>query len=386
LTAAGLVSGAVFADLNQDGAPDLVLACEWGPIRVLRNENGRLIEITESLRLGKILGWWNGVAVGDLDGDGRLDIVASNWGWNTRYRGTADHPRRLDFGSIDAAGQLGLIESCFDPALQAYVPERDLRVLGMGMPILRDRFRSHQQFAETTLHQLLGRDPASTPHLDANTLASTVFLNRGDHFEPRPLPAEAQWAPAFAVCIADFDGDTREDIFLSQNFFATQPLTPRCDAGRSLLLLGDGQGGFQPQPGQESGLLVYGEQRGAASADFDHDGRTDLVITQNGGATRLFRNRTARPGLRITLQGGALNPRAIGATLRLKAGDRALPARVLTAGSGYWSQDGWAQVLSAPAGTLTVLVRWPGGAETTSQVPQDATAVTIRPDGSLSEP
>jgi hypothetical protein len=163
---------------------------------------------------------------------------------------------------------------------------------------------------------------AKMQKLTASTLETTVFLNRKDHFEARPLPAEAQFTPTFGICVADFDGDGDEDIFLAQNFFAFRVEEARLDAGRGLLLRGDGKGGFEPMPGQTSGIKAYGEQRGAAVADFDHDGRVDLAVTQNGAATKLFRNTHARPGLRVRLVGASGNPDGVGAMLRLKFGDR----------------------------------------------------------------
>src|SRR5262249_13850337 len=149
--------------------------------------------------------------------------------------------------------------------------------------------------------QVLGPAKSVAHELRANTLASTLFLNRGNRFEPQPLPFEAQLAPAFAAVVADFDGDGLEDVFLSQNFFPNQPEVPRYDAGRGLLLLGDGTGRLRAVPGQESGIKVYGEQRGAAAADFDHDGRMDLVVTQNGAVTKLYHNVGAKPNLRLRL-------------------------------------------------------------------------------------
>ncbi|PYK97263.1 MAG: hypothetical protein DME19_16945 [Verrucomicrobia bacterium] len=89
--------------------------------------------------------------------------------------------------------------------------------------------------------------------------------------------------------------------------------------------------------GQESGVKVYGEQRGAALCDYDGDGRVDLVVTQNGAQTKLYHNVGARPGLRVRLKGPAGNPRGIGAQLRLMFGPRPGPVRELHAGSGYWS-------------------------------------------------
>src|SRR6185436_14642405 len=126
--------------------------------------------------------------------------------------------------------------------------------------------------------------------LEITTLASMIFLNRGERFEARLLPREAQIAPAFGVNIADFDGDGAEDIFLSQNFFAMRLEDFRLDAGRGLWLRGDGAGHFRAVPGEESGVKIYGEQRGSAIGDFDEDGRIDLVVGQNGGPTRLYHN------------------------------------------------------------------------------------------------
>jgi hypothetical protein len=153
--------------------------------------------------------------------------------------------------------------------------------------------------------------------LQANTLASMAFLNRGDHFEAVLLPREAQFAPAFGICVADMDGDGNEDVFVSQNFFAVNTDNARCDAGRGLWLRGDGTGKLTAVSGQESGVKVYGEQRGAAVCDYDGDGRVDLVVTQNGNATKLYHNVRAKAGLRIRLNGAAGNPRAIGAKVRL---------------------------------------------------------------------
>src|SRR5439155_24144968 len=148
---------------------------------------------------------------------------------------------------------------------------------------------------------------------DIVTFDNMAFINRGDHFEAHPLPTEAQVAPAFYAGIADFDGGGREDVFLSENFYPTAPGLPRYDEGRGLLLTGDGNGGLDPVPASRSGILVYGDQRGAAYADYDKDGRLDLVVSQNGSTTRLLHNRGARPGLRVRLAGPASNPDAVGA-------------------------------------------------------------------------
>src|SRR5581483_11968067 len=121
------------------------------------------------------------------------------------------------------------------------------------------------------------------------------------------------------------------------------------DTGRGLLLLGDGKGGFRAMTGQQSGIVVYGDQRGAAYADYDGDGRLDLAVSQNGAATRLFHNKTAKPGLRVRVQGPATNPDGVGTQLRVVYGDRMGPVREIEAGSGYWSQNGATQVFGLSA-------------------------------------
>ena len=168
------------------------------------------------------------------------------------------------------------------------------------------------------------------------------------------MPREAQLSAAFSLNVADMDGDGNEDVFLSQNFFATHPSTPRLDAGRGLWLRGDGKGNLRSVPGQESGVTVYGEQRGAALCDYDGDGRVDLVVTQNGAETKLYHNVSAKPGLRVKVRGPPGNPSGIGAVLRLKFGERLGPAREIHAGSGYWSPP---TRISLPVGTKTTAPR-----------------------------
>ena len=399
----GLVSGAVWSDLDGDGYPELILACEWGPIRIFHNDHGRLTPWDPPIQsstldgragvlpehsgvqptLNQLTGWWNGVTTGDVDGSGRMTIIASNWGLNTPYQASPEHPALLYYGDTSGRGTLDLIEAQYDPALNAVVPRRMRNLVAVAIPDLLARFPTQKSFSEATVAQVLGDQQPLVRQVQAGCLQSMVLLNRGDRFEIRPLPPEAQFAPAFSVNIADFDGDGFEDVFLSQNFFANQPEIPRYDAGRGLLLKGDGTGNFRPVPGQQSGIRVYGEQRGAAVGDFDQDGRVDLAVTQNAATTKLFHNVTAKPGLRVRLAGPRGNPTGIGAQIRLRFGSRSGPVREIHAGSGYWSQDSAVSVLSTPEPPSGIWVRWPGGKEITVPMSADAREIEVGQSGSV---
>jgi hypothetical protein len=393
----GLVSGAVFADLNGDGWPDLILACEWGPLRVFLNEHGHFREATAELGLDAYVGWWNGITVGDFDGDGQLDIAASNWGLNGGADGY-EKPRLISDRNApptagvpllfwgDFTGGLGadIIEAEYNDELGKIVPTRAKPAMELGLPFVSAKFTTFAAYGHAGVAELLGDQYASARQLRAPWLASTVFLNRNGKFQPVVLPPEAQFSPAFGICVADFDGDGNEDLFLSQNFFGVQPQAVRCDAGRGVLLRGDGHGQFEAMPGQLSGLMIYGEGRGAAVCDFDEDGRTDLAVGQNGAETRLFHNAGAKPGLRVRVSGPPGNPDGIGTQIRPVFGGRAGPVREIHAGGGYWSQDAAVQVLGTPEPPTALWVRWPGGTTNLFPLPAGAREVTVSRDGMLS--
>ncbi len=379
----GMVTGAVFCDIDADGDPDLLLSLEWGAVTVLLNENGIFRNATDELGLNKYLGWWNGLTTGDFNEDGKLDIIATNWGLNDKFGLLKIQPMRIYFHDFDNNGIMDIIEAYLDPKSNTWVPGRSLDDLAAPLPLVKKRVPTHKKFASSTLEEIIGPDLELAAHLQANTFAHTLFINKGDHFEAKALPDEAQFAPAFGVGVSDFDGDGHEDVFISQNFFATPKATSRADAGRGLWLKGDGAGNFKSMPGHETGIKVYGEQRGAALGDFDKDGRVDLVVTQNGSATKLYRNTGAKPGLRVRLIGPSGNPLGIGASLRMIYKNGFGPAREIHAGSGYWSQDSAVQVMGLREKPVGISVRWPGGKVTNSDLPRDAREITIDRKGNI---
>jgi hypothetical protein len=386
----GMVTGATFMDVDGDGDADLVTACEWGAVRLFRNEAGRLgswiLPVTGgggAATTAQLTGWWTGVAAGDFNNDGRMDLVAGNWGRNTPLEAHRARPLEVVFGDANGDGVVEVIEAWVDPVTGQRRPERQRDVLARSLPFLPERFPSHVGYGRATVEEMLGPAAAGARRWAAVWLESAVFLNSGTGFVVRALPVEAQLAPALGVAVADFDGDGHQDVFLAQNFFAVQPDTPRYDGGLGLWLRGDGRGGFRAVSAAESGVRIPGQQRGAAVCDFDHDGRPDLAVAQHGEETRLYRNERGRPGLRVRLQGPAANPDAVGAVVRPLTEAGPGPAREIRAGGGWWSMDAPAAVVSGPGPVRGVAVRWPGGRWTTNAVPAGAVEVTVDAAGAL---
>jgi hypothetical protein len=392
LAAAGPVNGAGFTDLDGDGRPELVLATECGPLRILRRrgesaqwwrpavvwelEGGK-----EPARLGleELTGRWTCLAAGDFDGDGRMDLVAGNWGRNHRDARYLDRPLELHFADGDGDGRLDLIEARYDPALRSVVPVRDRDALSAAFPSLRAAFGTHAEFAATDLPALQAAGLPPLQKVTARTLDSLLLLNRGDHFLARPLPREAQLAPVMGLAVGDLDGDGHQDVLMTQNFFGVSAAESRLDAGRGGWLRGDGAGRLAFVPQRESGFSLPGEGRAVALADYDQDGRLDAAAGRHPGEIRLWRNTGAQPGLRVRLTGPSGNLPAAGAFVRpvYRDGSRG-PAHEIQLGAGTGAQAGADLVLGRALAIIALVIRWPDGAAETVQVPAGAHVVTCR--------
>jgi len=364
----GLVSDALFFDYNNDGSQDLLVGTEWGAIRLFENRGGRLVEVTGRVGLSQFTGLWNGVAVGDFNNDGLADIVGANVGKNSIYSLNGEGSIRIYYDDISGDGRVNIVEA-YSNSDEEYMPLRRLDELDRSIVNVTRHIDTHEEFSSYTVADMFGDRIQGLAHKEVNTKGHMLFVNEGDRFTAKPLPEKTQWTSAFSVNVADFDNDGNEDLFLSQNLFSLPEGRPRLDAGRGLVMLGDGQGGFNPLSAAESGISIHGEQRGAATNDFNQDGKVDVVVTQVGDETKLYENRTPNRGLRVRLQGPSTNGDAIGSSLRIvyESGGKG-PRRFVQAGGGRWSQNSLEQILGVKSDPVEIEVTWFDGAVSTRKV------------------
>lgn len=284
----GLVTDAKPLDWDGDKDMDLLVACEWGTLRLWDNVGGSFVEKTESIGFASRKGLWTALEIADLDRDGDMDIVAGNWGNNTSYQRHLHHPVRMYHGDLDRNGTYDLLESYFDPERQAWVPARDLIALGEAFPFIQSKHRTYVGVSRLGVENLFEGVAFPNQWVEAQRLESGVWWNEGGTFQWQALPIAAQLSPVSSIAVADFNGDKRLDIFLGQNFQALRPENSRYDAGLGLVLLSDGERKFRPLSVAESGLCLLGEQDAVMATDWNHDGRMDLLVGQTAEPLQLF--------------------------------------------------------------------------------------------------
>ncbi len=379
----GMVTSALWSDVDGDGWPDLLLTLEWGQVKYFHNDQGKgLSDWTEKSGFASAgTGWWNSIASADFNGDGRPDYVVGNLGLNTQYHADATHPALLFSGDFNGDGALQLVEAYYEG--DKLYPWRTRKDLGAAIPGILKRYPRNDLYAKATLDEILGADKlAAAERFAATEFRSGVLLSQpGGTYRFEPLPRIAQIAPVQGVVAGDFDGDGHADIYVVQNSYAPIPLVGRFDGGLGQLLRGDGHGHFADVPPRESGLVVPGDAKALVVLDLDQDGWPDFVVSRNDGTSLAFRNNgvAGRHSLRVRLRGPAGNPTAVGARVTLELSDGSRQTSEVAAGSGYYSQSSAACFFGWPEGNAPrkLHVHWPSGEETDHAVPAQSIELTL---------
>ena len=380
LTEKRIVTGAIWSDADGDGWVDLLVSTEWGPIQFLRNDKGKLVDETEESGLSPFLGWWTGINGADIDHDGDIDFLATNFGLNTKYKASSKTPEVLFYGDFENSGRKRIVEAGFEGGV--CYPHRGFSCSRNAMPFVGSKLKTFHNFASAALPEIYPRNSlGKSLRMEANTLESGIFRNDGKgNFTFEALPRLAQASPSFGSSFLDATGDGHLDIFLAQNFFGPQIETRPMVGGLGLILEGDGTGNFKAVSPAASGIVIPEDAKSVISSDLNGDGRLDLMVGINDGPVRSFIRTGGPVPYQVVLEGPAGNRSGIGARVSIQLSDQSIRTGEIRAGAGYLSQTPALFSFTTPEGIspTTSKVQWPDGTVTQSPFPKGKRELRIR--------
>ena len=287
----GMLTGVVFADFNGDKKPGLVLCGEWMPVRFFQNNGGRFTEVTAQTGLQNMYGQWRSLAAVDLDGDGDMDFVVGNLGWNNKFRITPERPLKLYAGDFDSNHSTDLISAYYmknDKGGYDLFPAPDRAQLADQIPSVKKKYLLSSDYASVTMNDLLhALNAKDTVAMTCQTTTSVWLENMGGgKFLQHPLPMEAQYAPVNSIIVEDVDGDGKIDLLLGGNEYGTEFSTGRYDAGYGVYLKGRGNGSFTVLRPAATGLILDGDVHSMAIIKTKN--KKGILVGFNNDSLRYF--------------------------------------------------------------------------------------------------
>jgi hypothetical protein len=288
----GMITGAVWLDLNGDKSDDLVVVGEWMPIKVFINRKGKLADESAAYIKFGSSGWWNTVAAEDLDGDGDKDLIVGNQGLNSQFKATEKEPLSLYYADFDDNGSVDPIFCYFSDGTSYPAASKD--DLTEQLPMLKSKFVSYKSYSKATITDMFTPEqlkPAKV--LKAEMLNSICLENTGGSaLKLKPLPQEVQYAPIYAVGFLDINNDKRMDLVLAGNNSWTRIKFGQFTANHGTVLLGTEGKGFTCVPQRLSGLDVRGNVRSLEVMPTS-GGASQLIFGINNAAVKTYQMKTA---------------------------------------------------------------------------------------------
>ncbi len=285
LKALGMVTDAQWADTDGDGKKELIVVGDWMPVTIFKFNGHQLEKINE---LPNSSGWWNCLAVADINNDGHPDLIAGNNGLNSKIRADKDHPARLFTDDFDNNGQVECIAAYYKTDGKSY-PFNLRGDLVAQLPAMKKKFLHYEAYAGKTIDEVLtAAQMQHAQELQVQQTETCVFYNDGKgNFSMHPLPLVAQVSPVFAILVTDLNDDGIKDIFLAGNFYGLKPEVGRYDASYGCSFLGDARHQFHYIKPVQSGLFIKGEARDVKEIATKQG--DCIVISRNNDSLQIYK-------------------------------------------------------------------------------------------------
>lgn len=280
LTSIGMVTAAEFADFNKDGSPDLIISGEWMPLTIFINNNGRFTKAA----LPSSTGLWETVFADDVNNDGNLDILAGNWGWNSKYWSGKNGPLRLYVADFDNNGTT-------DQLLSYTVQGKEYPFLAKdeverSLPLLKKHYLKYAEYAGVVMKDVFYGWVDTIKPIMAERLGSVICYGDGKGgFTIKDLPAAMQLSPTFSF--AKMPGGENRYV-AGGNFFDVIPYEGQYDAQAISVFEGrnDSIVCFPP----ESANNINGQVRGLRNIKVN--GKDMMLIARNNDSLLLMQRNT----------------------------------------------------------------------------------------------
>ena len=277
----GMITGISIADVNGDNKIDLMVVGEWSAPKLFTG-SGSNFKPVDIKSFANLSGWWQSVVTIDLDRDGDLDFILGNISENNKFHPSESKPLIVYANDFDESGTLDIVLTKKYKGMT--VPVRGKECSSEQMPFIDDKFPKYADFAISSIEEILGQENLDNAiQLMVNNFSHVALINNGNmSFTQMKLPFESQWAPIMDMVVDDFTGDKIPDVLVAGNLWDTEPETPAYDAGKGLLLRGNGDGTFKTSARiDQSGLLLNKNVKAIEQINLIGGGKGVLVANNN---------------------------------------------------------------------------------------------------------
>ena len=283
---AGMITDAIWSDINGDGKTDLITTSDWGTVNTFYN-NGKQLVIADT-SIDNLNGWWNTIYAEDLDKDGDVDLVLGNNGTNIHYKPKDKSPLKMWINDFDNNGTIEQIITQHRDGKD--YPLHQKKEITAQLVSLKKQNLKASDYAVRAIDELFSKELLDNAIVKQVDIAETVIaINNGEaNFDIKPLPNRVQFSCVCDITCSDVNNDGNLDIIMAGNNYEYKPQFSRIDASYGHVLLGDGDLNFEWQDYKTSGFFVKGEVKQILQLK-DKDGKSYFITGINNSQPKLFR-------------------------------------------------------------------------------------------------